>query len=264
MMNSRMDMFKEVRGELLKVLLLNNLLNASIVFLALTLILRILSIPYIIPLTISIIYLILVMFIGIRKISMKYVEEKNPNLKEMLRTAYDNREIKNIVVDALFNDVIGAISKISSGTFIDFKKFFTKVGAIFILAMVLVALGFFNINISVVGNPLQKPISTIENFFKGLTGIGVNETNLEMLDEDMYGQPRMAKLSIEETNIEITPTLSALNFQDVEEADPEDKNIKDYPGEAVAKESEACLDCGIEDINERKTAAEYSETINRR
>ncbi|WP_319507911.1 hypothetical protein [uncultured Methanolobus sp.] len=50
------------------------------------------------------------------------VEEKYPNLQEKLRTAYDNRETDNIIVNDLLNAVSSGISKVQSSAFLKRRR----------------------------------------------------------------------------------------------------------------------------------------------
>ncbi|WMW22712.1 hypothetical protein RE476_02515 [Methanolobus mangrovi] len=60
------------------------------------------------------------------------VEEKYPNLQEKLRTAYDNRETDNIIVNDLLNIVSSGISKVQSSAFLKRRRL--TLGLILILA----------------------------------------------------------------------------------------------------------------------------------
>ncbi len=254
-------LFNEIRFEMLKVILLEAFLDATILFLALLLLLSIFSIGPLLPLIISIMTFIGETLWRVRHISLAYIEEKNPSVREMLRTAADNQDEESLMAHALFAELIEKMRKVSSGSFLDLKRVGAKIASLFILSSILVSLAFFNVNIQ----KFENPLAGIGDRFTGLKGLfgggqPINGTNLSDMDDALYGDPRMAKLGQQQLDVQIQQGLNTIDFTKVSQASPRDQDLKEYPVDVDAKASEAYT-AGLEDINDRKTAAEYSQQI---
>ncbi|MBR9693176.1 hypothetical protein GOV07_04595, partial [Candidatus Woesearchaeota archaeon] len=197
----------------------------------------------------------------LKKINLKYIEDQNPSMREMLRTAADNKDAESLMAHALFAEVIQKMKQVSSGTFLDFKEMGIKIGAMFALSMVLVSLAFFNVNIQKFENPLAGVGDSIGGFAGDMFGDGsIPEANLDQADEGIYGDPSIARLGDEELDITLQQSLTRIDFNTVDDADPSSDYPDSYPVDVSAQASEAYT-AGLEDINDRKTAAEYSQQV---
>jgi hypothetical protein len=137
------------------------------------------------------------------------VEGKYPELKEKLRTAYDNISESNVIVDSLKSLVLNGLTIVSSSTLIQGSVIVTRI----ILVIIFISAATI---ISLNPDKYSIPPDTIANNFKNLTGIGNAETNgtiditsLENTDNigqngsgNIFGKPKIA--SIEGTNIDLT------------------------------------------------------------
>ncbi|VVB91248.1 Uncharacterised protein [uncultured archaeon] len=93
------------------------------------------------------------------------IEKKITDLKEKLRTAYDNREESNDIVDSLKSDVSGALDKVSSAQILTTGKVFSKllITGIFLAGTLVLVQN---------PTPYQIPPKTIEDLSKTITGAG--------------------------------------------------------------------------------------------
>lgn len=138
------------------------------------------------------------------------IENKYPELKEKLRTAYDNRTEANVIVDSLKEHVSNVLTDVSSSHLLSAGRTVLKIliTIVFISGVTVVSLdpGKYSI-----------PPEVITNFsstITGTTGAAVNETfKVEGRPEDfqkvgtsgggdIYGKPKIA--SIEGKNIDLT------------------------------------------------------------
>jgi len=138
-----------------------------------------------------------------RKINLYLlIEKKYSDLKEKLRTAYDNREESNIIVDALKGEVSGSLDKASSAHILTTGKLMFRliITVIFIAGAVIILL-----------NPgYNIPVDVIENNFNALTGANDgNETSDATGNPEDFGKaggfetkPKIA--TIEGKNIDLT------------------------------------------------------------
>lgn len=259
-MKSIKSMFDEVQYELLKVLLLNVFLESAILFLVTHLILSIFSMPLIFSGIIAALYFGVRFYLQSRTFDLKKIEEKNPEIREMLRTANDNKENNSLMAQALFTEVLAKMRKVSSGTFINVEMILKRIGAIFILSIVLVGLAFFNIDIAKFDNPLAGPMSAAGDFISGLTGEEPSQEGVELAEDDLYGDARMAQLGNEDLNIEIKQGLNQVDFSNLEDPDTSESNIENFPGQSEAV-SDSSFEGGLDDVADRKAAAEYAQQV---
>lgn len=248
----------EITYEMLKVILLYAFLDATILFLILLLLLSIFGIGVVIPAIVSGLFLIGDVLVRRRKVNLTFVEEQNPEIREMLRTAADNKDAESLMAHALFAELIGKMRKVSSGTFLDLKKLISRIGVMFVLSLVVVSLAFFNVNIQKFENPLLGLQERIEGYYDSFTG--VNTTTTELDEGGLYGDPRIARLGDKQVDIQLQQSLNQIDFSSVKDADPSAQALDDYPTDVSAQASQAYTG-GLEDINDRKTAAEYSQEI---
>jgi len=254
------NMFEEIKYELLKVLLLNVFLESAVVFLGAHLLLSIFSMPLLYSGVVGATYFGLRFWFESKKFNIKRIEDRNPSLKEMLRTANDNQENDTLMAHALFADVLKKMRKVSSGTFINMNIILKRIGTIFVLSIVLVSLAFFNIDIGQFENPLQQPLSKAGQFLKGLTGKELPQEEIDLGDDSLYGDARMADLSQEQLDLQINPSLNQIDFSNLEDPDALGDTIEDFPGQAAAVQ-DGSYTGGLEDIADRKAAAEYAQQV---
>lgn len=136
------------------------------------------------------------------------IENKYSGLKEKLRTAYDNREETNIIVDSLKNQVSEAMSAVSASKLLSGSMILSK----FIITIIFLSAAFM-----IASDPQQYqiPENTMKNLTEILTGPDDNGTIIGATDAptdldktnfrgggDIFGKPRIA--SIEGKNIDLS------------------------------------------------------------
>ncbi|MFC1648021.1 hypothetical protein ACFL1B_01040 [Nanoarchaeota archaeon] len=234
-------LFREVRIEVLKVAFLNSFLNACMFFFAVYLGIIFLDFSFMWAVAVSIIFFIIDFLYWHRKLDLKAVEDSNPTVKEMLRTAYDNQEEKNVLVLGLFYDVVKKMRTVSAGNLLDSNLLFKKVLAITLLTFAVVFVSSLEIYAGNIHIPLDQFGREISGFFGGPTGqkkntsldiIGFNETT------GLYGEESLAKLGKEELNLNLNPSMSELDFDNEKEL--EDRRFGDdqFPVEPSVQSSE--------------------------
>ena len=221
------NMFNEVQYELVKIILLNVFLSTIILFLIADLVALIFDMPIWYVIIMAFIYFIIMMVIEVRKISVYQVERKNPELREILRTAKDNMGEDTLMAHALFYEVLEKMKQVSSGTFLDFKKLMAKLIVIFVLAIVLVSLAFFNINIQRFDNPFAKPMQVIGGFFGAVTGQQPDASGVDPASDDVFGDPSMAKLGDKQLTATVNPSLDNPDFNKVDPSNPSSNPLAD-------------------------------------
>jgi hypothetical protein len=253
-------LFHEIRFELLKVVVLNSFLDAIILFLGLLLVLSIFSMSLIWPLLIALIFFIVQIRRYNTKFSLEYIEARNPTVREMLRTAADNKGADTLMAHALFAELIEKVRTISSGTFLNFRRLSLKLGTVFALSILLVSLAFFNVNIQQFENPLASLEGTMTNYWQNIFGEANNTPTNVSEGGDIYGEPSLAKLGNKAVDITLQQGLNQIDFNKVSAANQSGTAPDNYPVDVSAKASQAYTG-GLQDVNDRKTAADYSQEI---
>ncbi len=254
-------LLNELRFETLKVAVLSAFLDATVLFLGLLLVLSIFSMGIVIPLIAAIAFFALDVWRQMRKVSFRYIEDRNPNVREMLRTAADNRDADSLMAHALFAELVGKMREVSGGTLLDFRKMLLRLGAIFVLSLVLVSLAFFNVNIQKFENPLAGVGDKLSSYWNGLIGNpNATDSNVTLADSSLYGDPSMAQLGSQALDIKLQQNLNQIDFNTVSAADQQSGSLDSYPVNVSAQAS-AAYTGGLSDVNDRKTASEYSQQI---
>lgn len=259
-MSAIKSMLAEVRYELLKVVILDSFLDATILFLALLLVLGIFGIGIMLCLLIALLFLFIDGAVRWRRLNLVYIEDRNPAIREMLRTAADNRDSESLMAQALFADLIRRMRNVSSGTFVSFRRLGAKVAILFVLSLALVGLAFFNVNIQKFENPfngLRDRMGGLGEFLGGATP----ETNVSDATDDIYGEPSIARLGNDQLDVQLQQSLNQIDFNKVGAAEDLSGEVPDsYPADVGAQASQAYAE-GLEDITDRKTASDYSQRI---
>ncbi len=218
-------MFGEVQYELLKIILLNVFLSTVILFLAADLVALVFNMPIWYVIVAALLYFAIVLWSEARKVSVAQVERSNPELKEMLRTAKDNEDGDTLMAHALFHEVLEKMKRVSSGTFLDFRKLMAKLAAVFVLAIVLVSIAFFNVNVGKFDNPFAKPIAAIGGLFGKSAPPGGFDA--QQAQDDVFGDARMAQLGGQNLSATINPSLDSPDFNKVDPANPSGDPLQD-------------------------------------
>ncbi|PSH00106.1 MAG: hypothetical protein BRC28_01190 [Nanohaloarchaea archaeon SW_4_43_9] len=147
-------LFKRLKREFLKVNFLQACLDSILFFLSANLLLFLFSLrftsagrnlEYLIPL--SILIFTLDFYYRSQKYNIEIYEQKNPELRERLRTARDNLESTNIVSQALFDEILNISRSVSSESIIPSKRIIQKMLAIGIISFITVLSGILNFQI---------------------------------------------------------------------------------------------------------------------
>lgn len=138
------------------------------------------------------------------------IENKYPDLKEKLRTAYDNRNETNVIVESLKSLVLSGLTIVSASSLISTSVVVTK---IILVTIFISGAAYTSLN----QDKVAIPPDVIANNFKNITGIGQgagNETiavvgqpeNIQNVGYkgggEIFGKPKIA--SLEGKNIDLT------------------------------------------------------------
>ena len=248
MMQPIRSMFQEVTFELVKIILLNVFLSTIIFFLVADLVALAFGMPIWYVIIVAVLYCVVALSGELHRISVAVVEERNPELREILRTAKDNQNQDTLMAHALFAEVLEKMRRVSSGTFLDFRKLMLKLGAVFALSIVLVSLAFFDISIQRFENPLERPIAALGRFFGGGIASGQDSDGVGGVGDDLFSEASMAQLGQDQLVATVKPGLDNPDFNQLDPASPSSDPLKDLAdGDAGFNEGSPGYGSGLDD-----------------
>ncbi|HII02570.1 TPA: hypothetical protein HA351_13285 [Methanosarcinaceae archaeon] len=178
-----------------------------------------------------------------KKDAISLVEEKYPVLKERLRTAYDNRELDNIIVQDLIGSVILDSKPVKSSAFLNRKKLAKNLFMIVCAFVVLVYVAETGYQSGYSPTDLEGVIEDIpfisgsdSDLFSLEDGGGTSE---EEPGEDLFGEPAVIVVEGTEVDLKIPPG-AGLGFTVQEEGEERDEEFIQsaaYDPEAIASQA---------------------------
>ncbi len=255
-------LFNEVKIELLKVVLINTFLNAIMVFFITYIIVSFFNIKFLfiisIPALITMVFFFVSTIIRIKRLKLKLMEDANPQVKEMLRTAHDNMDEENIMTVALFSELKKKMKTVSTGNLLESKKIITRIISAVAVVFLIIFVSSLNINIQKIDIPFEKL-----KFMIPSTGDGVHEEG-SLIDivfnetEAIYGDASIAKLGNEEIDLNMNPSMSEIDFNKISETERESLREGGLPQEIGVNPDSFS---NQEVLEEAEQAANYSQRI---
>jgi len=228
---------KEIDSTLNFLIIFETAINTVIFFLIVYLLLSLINLYPIIALIPAIIYFVTRYKINSKSDKRIMVESKYEPLKEKLRTAADNYNIDNVVVNELQEEVKQDLRHVGLSSFISTKDVAFKIITTILLAFTIVLATTLNLYI-VDLNKFLKDLPDLLNNINPLsksknTAIGqINES------EDIYGKGKLAVLGNKQIDIRIKPVNYEVNVR--EEGDAEQKQFDEiFPSEVAVEQSSA-------------------------
>lgn len=253
-MVDRNSIFRELKYEVMKVFILEAFLSAMIVFLSLNIVLSMFAVKYYFPLAIGWLYFVFALIFRMRRIRLRHIEDKNPNIMFMLRTASDYKKKESFLSFALFEDLVNKLKHVSVGNILNKNRTGLKVLVIIILCFATVSVASKDIDLRKFGEPF-------EDAWRGLGkkvalpfyGIEFNET------EDIYGDANIAQLGNEQIQMNISQSINEVNLNQVKDVEEEIFEEGTFPYGVYAK-----ADAPSEESlpKESKIAIEYNLKVN--
>lgn len=228
------NVVKEINKTLNQLILFENIVNTTLVFLVFYFILSIVDFHPLYALIPALLYLGFYSYISFKSYKPLIVEGKYSPLKEKLRTAADNIGLENPVVEELEYEVTSEMKNVGLSMFINPKTLSYKIFAVMILSFVIIFTASLNLKL------LEFAKQKVPNIFetKNLKGVGNFVASQLQTDEDIYGKDDVAKLGDKELNIRIKPIDFKVNVK--EEGDVQQQKFETvFPNELVVKETVA-------------------------
>ena len=206
-------LLRRLKIEFVKINLLQSCLDAIIVFLLGNLALYTLDLevtgPYSnlnILIGATSVFFLLDLIYRVRKYNVELYEEKNPELNEILRTARDNIDRKNIASQALFDELVETAREVTSESIIPSQEIIKKVLVIGVLCFLTIFSGLLNIHID---GPNQAIFPDL-----GTNSVVSHEQEIDVRNgSQILGEPTDIDIQERDLQFEIQGTGSASEQQ---------------------------------------------------
>lgn len=184
-------------------------------------------------------YLSFLLYIDLNTNKYKIVESRYAPLYEKLRTAADNVDQENIVVDELENEVVKDLSNVRVSSFVKVRRISSKVLCSVILCLIILFASIYNIHFGDLGMTLDGIKDLV---YKEGTGKGEGEIGEELVagkeggEGDIYGEESIAKIGNQELEIKIKQATLEVIGSEINEI-PEREFEETFPDEMFVEAS---------------------------
>jgi len=254
-------LFNEVKLEMIKVAFINTFLDSVMIFLIAYFVTSFFNIKLLytilIPGFITLVFFIISFSLTLKKMRLKQMEDANPQVKEMLRTAHDNMNQDNIMVVALFEELKKKMKTVSTGNLLESKRIIIRMISAVVIVFLIVFVSAFSINLKKIELPFDKLRFMIpgnkEAYAEGnITDLVFNET------EVVYGEASIAKLGNDQINLNMNPSMSEIDFNQVSETEKDELREGRLPQE-IGVNPDAFSSQEV--LDEAEQAANYTQRI---
>jgi len=225
-------LFAELYYEVFKISFLQAFIDSIIFFMVALNITTLLDISFYFALFTTIAFLAIDLTYRMKKTTLNQIEEKNPNVRDILRTAKDNLNGTNFMVLAMFEELIERMKTVSAGTLLNNKELFLKVATVCILSFSVI---FLSANAIHVPKSLFDPDTYYQFFSKpGQDHMDFYSVEFNESDELIYGDASLTQLGNKTLDIRVNPSMNEVGFQEIKP--PEEKEFErgTFPSEVAA------------------------------
>jgi len=235
-MKTFIKVVKEINNTLNFLIIFETVLNAAIFFLVVYLLLSLINLYPILAVIPAAVYFAARMYSNSKTDKRVIVENKYGPLKEKLRTAADNIDKENPVVNELQEEVIYDLKNVGLSSFISARQVSYKIFATILLSFAIVfatTMNLYIVDLNKFLGDMPNVISKLSLKRSANTPIGeVNESS------DIYGDSKLAVLGDQQINIKIKPVNYEVSVR--EEGEVEQKQFDEiFPSQVDIKQSSA-------------------------
>ena len=235
-MKEAKQIFLELKLEMLKIIVIQGFLNSIIIFLtSFALTNWILGMQIRLPLLfLTGAYFILYCIYEMRKVNYHDIEQKEPELRDILRTVYDNYEGNSLMVQALVKDLGLRMHNVQPANFFNSGKAFWKFMLILFIAITIPFIASVKVQLNELSDDLGD-LGLLLPTFKDADPSGqiLDEVVFSSTDE-IYGDPSIALLGDEEVLLTIATSFSNIDFTKPTEASSRQFTDQEYINEVYA------------------------------
>jgi len=221
---------REINRTLNEIIMFENLVNTTLVFLVFYLVLSIIDFKPLWALVPALAYLGFYSYMSFKSYKPSIVESKYAPLREKLRTAADNISMSNPIVEELEYEVTSEMRNVGLSMFINPRTLSYKIFAIMLLSFLIIFATTMNLKL------LEFARQKVPNIFEGPKGVGNFVAVKLNTSGDIYGKEDVAKLGDKELNIRIKPVDFKINVREEGESQQQ-KFETTFPKELAVKET---------------------------
>ena len=226
------EVVKEINRTLNELILFENLVNTTIIFLVFYLVLSIFDLHPLLALVPALGYLWFYTYLRFKSYKPSIVESKYAPLREKLRTAADNVGMENPIAEELEYEVTSEMRNVGLSLFINPKTLSYKIFAVMLLSFLVIFSTSLNIKL------LEFAKKKVPDIFEGPKGVGNFVATKLNTSDDIYGKGDVAKLGDRELNIRLKPVDFRVNVR--EQGDVNQQKFEaTFPKELAVKETVA-------------------------
>ncbi|MBI4017150.1 MAG: hypothetical protein HY363_05670 [Candidatus Aenigmarchaeota archaeon] len=221
----------EVKSALKQMVLFNSIMDSLAVFLISVLVFILVSLQWYYAFIPFLLYAGLHTYRAIKGTSYRQVEDKVPQLKEMLRTAADNVSRDNEITGALNQDVLHLMKLVRTSYFLNFGRLTRELLMMGVVAFLIIGASAYNVHLL----NFDEVASKIKSSYGGFGQYEMSSEDLvyeENASDDIYGNKSVAELGSEELNLQINPVLSDVAIGKTKP--PEKKEFQEVPPREIA------------------------------
>ena len=249
---------KEINRTLEFLIIFESILNAAIFFLAVYFLLSLVNLYPILAIIPTLVYVGIKVYVNSKSDKRLIVESKYAPLKEKLRTAADNINKDNPVVNELEEEVISYLKNVGLSSFIQAKGVSYKIFAAIALSFIIVLSTTLNLYIVDLNKFLSNLPDVLDNIGSKRSANSVlGETNES---EDIYGESKLAVLGDKPIDIRIKPVNYEVNVR--EEGDVQKKQFDEIFPKDVNVEQASALEEKIPE-EQQELVKNYFNNVNK-
>ena len=219
------DAFRSIKFEVLKTSLLHALLDSAIFLLLANLLMFLLGVGTV-RITISVIAGIVFCFFDsvfrFRSFRLKTFESYNPEVSEILRTAYDNRDRKDSVAKSLFSETVSRLKTATTYKMVGHRKAIFKLLGLFVISLATMTVTVVNIQIINFSLPTEDSLEV------------VNVEKVNILQDDIYGDKQEIEIGERELEL-ILSSSSNIDINEIKDIEEIDFQRENFPIDVVAQ-----------------------------
>lgn len=209
---------KEIRWTYNRIKAFEVLLNGIAIISASILLLTLLALPPVFGVLPALPY---IFFKFYRHADMFSVLDRDENLKERIRAAYDNREKDSVVMHHLSSEAFMKLDKVIFSSFVEKRLVVTRVLLSILLAFASLAVILANVQLLDVRGELAKAAEKAEDFsldkveLKKLVGNFLKPPKSEEEEKDVFGKPSVAELPGQKLKLDLYLGGGEINLREV-------------------------------------------------
>ena len=225
-------LFAELYYEVFKISFLHAFTDSIIFFMVMLNITTLLDVRFYFALIVSLLFMLGDVLYRMKHTTLRDIEAKNPQVKDILRTARDHAERTDFMVLAMFEDLINRMKSVSAGSILNQQRLLLKIIAVCVLSFSVIIVSAHNIHV-------PKSVFDPDTYYKWFSRPGAERLDFYTIefnesDEMLYGEAELAQLGNRTIELHISPSINEMSFGNVKE--PEEKEFErgTFPSDIAA------------------------------